>query len=237
MQRAGRHIPDCRASRSADAGRMVIGGTWSDRVNLRPGKKTVPPRRPRPSRARPSSARPRRAFTLIELLVVIGIIAVLMAILLPLLGHARASSQSTACLSNLRNIMQAFNLYANDNQQHLPPPSDPAKSDQSWESYLKKYLATRDAFRCPADNVAFENYLSSYDWRDTPDPRTTLAGRMIVEIQRPDAVFVFDALPEWHARQRINTAWADGSVKSMEYPDWAKDLEKPVSPPYTIDNK
>jgi prepilin-type N-terminal cleavage/methylation domain-containing protein len=166
-----------------------------------------------------------RAFTLIELLVVMGIIAVLMAILVPVLGQARASSQSVACLSNLRQIMMAFNLYANDNRQSLPLSSDPLKSDQSWESYLKKYLASRDAFRCPADNVLFENYFSSYDWRDTGDPRTTVAGRMMLELRRPEAVFAFDALPEWHGRQRINTARADGSAGPMDYKEWARDME------------
>ena len=198
-------------------------------ISRRGDSSSIPRRRP--------TRRPLllRAFTLIELLVVIGIIAVLVAILLPVLSHARASSQSVACLNNLRQIMHGFTLFANDNQQHLPPPSDPGVADQSWESYLKKYLSTREIFRCPADNVAYENYLSSYDWRDTPDPRTTLAGRMFVEIQRPDAVFVFDALPEWHGRQRINTAWADGSTHSMDYQDWAKDLDKPISPPYAVE--
>jgi prepilin-type N-terminal cleavage/methylation domain-containing protein len=179
---------------------------------------------PRRGRVRPPCA-PRRAFTLIELLVVIAIIAVLMAILLPVLGHARASGQNVTCQSNLRQIMMAFHLYANDNRQYLPPPSNPFISDQSWESYLKKYLSGRDAFRCPADNVAFENYFSSYDWRDTGDPRTTAAGKMLVEIQRSGAVFAFDALPEWHARQKINTARADGSALAIDYKDWAKDME------------
>jgi prepilin-type N-terminal cleavage/methylation domain-containing protein len=175
------------------------------------------------------------AFTLVELLIVIGVIAVLIAILIPVIGQVRAASQSTACLSNLRQIMQAFNLYANAHQQHLPPPSNPADENESWESHLKEYVKTREAFRCPADNVAFENYLSSYDWRDTGDPRTTVAGKMLVEIGRPDTVFAFDALPEWHGRQRINTSWADGSAHSMDYQDWAKDLEKSVTSPVTVD--
>ena len=176
----------------------------------------------------------RSAFTLIELLVVIGIIAVLVGILLPVLGHARASSQSVTCLSNLRQVMTGFTLYANDNRQFLPPPNDPAKVNQSWESYLKPYLRGGEAFRCPSDDVAFANYLSSYDWRDTPDARSTVAGRMVAEIVRSDAVFAFDMLPEWHARQRINTSLADGSALTMEYREWAQDLEKPVGAPVPL---
>jgi prepilin-type N-terminal cleavage/methylation domain-containing protein len=70
----------------------------------------------------PTSGQTRHlAFTLIELLVVIGIIAVLVAILLPALIKVRAQAQFTQCKSRIRTQLQAIMLYAGDYRDAKPP--------------------------------------------------------------------------------------------------------------------
>jgi type II secretory pathway pseudopilin PulG len=161
-------------------------------------------------------------------MVVIGIIALLAAILIPVLSKARGASHTVNCLSNLRQIMMAFNMYANDNQQRFP---DPLAAQESWESLLKTYLPTREAYHCQSDGGLFENLRSSYDWRDTANPATTLSGKLVAEVRRSTAVVAFDALPDWHARGMINAGQADGSAVSMSYQDCLKDLDHPIAFP------
>jgi prepilin-type N-terminal cleavage/methylation domain-containing protein/prepilin-type processing-associated H-X9-DG protein len=61
----------------------------------------------------------RRGFTLIELLVVIAIIAVLMAILMPALRRATEAGKRAACLSNLKQLMLAWSMYADSNEDKI----------------------------------------------------------------------------------------------------------------------
>ena len=64
--------------------------------------------------------RKKPGFSLVELIVVIGIIAALIALLLPVVGRARQEAVRVACKSNMRQLMLAVNMYASENSGQLP---------------------------------------------------------------------------------------------------------------------
>jgi prepilin-type N-terminal cleavage/methylation domain-containing protein/prepilin-type processing-associated H-X9-DG protein len=67
------------------------------------------------------SSKHAKGFTLIELLVVIAIIAILAAVLLPVLASARERAARANCVNNLRQDAVAVSLYASDNSDFMPP--------------------------------------------------------------------------------------------------------------------
>jgi prepilin-type N-terminal cleavage/methylation domain-containing protein len=85
----------------------------------------------------------RRAFTLIELLVVIAIIAILAAILFPVFAQAKEAAKQAACMSNLKQIGIASNLYLNDADDQWFPAAH-ASNDGFGGPPQRYWIATDD---------------------------------------------------------------------------------------------
>jgi len=121
-------------------------------------------------------------FTLIELLVVIGIIAVLAALLFPVLSKAKESGKATVCIGNLRQIGVAIQLYVQENNNRLPFMNDqyPGVTNQysGPDVVLSNHLGNVKVLKCPSDRwqtntplpittagpTYFEQTGSSYAW-------------------------------------------------------------------------
>ncbi len=124
--------------------------------------------------------RRRVGFTLIELLVVIAIIGILASMVFPVFARARESARKAVCLSNVKNIALAIQMYLADNNDVLPPDEHRAevidyftmhpgggggaitgercgpRDDRKFNPYLRwpvvldEYVKNRDVWRCPS---------------------------------------------------------------------------------------
>jgi len=96
-----------------------------------------------------------RAFTLIELLVVIAIIAILAAILFPVFAQAREKARAISCMSNIKEVELASQMYLQDYDEFMVvgnlPSNLPAPQPNSywWPTLLQPYIKTWDIYRCP----------------------------------------------------------------------------------------
>jgi prepilin-type N-terminal cleavage/methylation domain-containing protein len=144
----------------------------------------------------------RPGFTLVELLVVIGIIALLIAILLPTLARARESASRARCLSNNRQLVAACLLYSNDNAGRMPeaawdngnnfgaPYSPRGSKERGWAGPYEPWTPItdprwgHDAYVMPSIGGALLEYLG-----DVHEGLWTCGSAPSIELGRSGAIY------------------------------------------------
>jgi prepilin-type N-terminal cleavage/methylation domain-containing protein len=98
-----------------------------------------------------------RGFTLLELLTAIAIIALLSAIVFPVVETMRKRGQQTAGLSNIRQVGAAFLLYAGEHDYQLPGRTTLKHNEDRWPKLLAQYLQDLRVYAAPGD---LQNYIN-----------------------------------------------------------------------------
>lgn len=161
----------------------------------------------------------RRGFTLIELLVVIAILAILAAILFPVLANARESARQTVCAQHLRQIGQAFWLYLQDYDERMPDRRDlkQALGYRPWNSW-----PPADP-RCGWAGLVLEPYTRNWALWSCPSVGGSVMGTVVQVLQTVDPTSPEKATRYW--------MWRFDRLEHPVPPDnfWGKTPEQAVA--------
>ncbi len=138
-----------------------------------------------------------RGFTLIELLVVIAIIAILAAILFPVFARARETARQTKCLQTVRQITQAFLMYAGDYKEtlpglqafHLTTVTHENVTTGQFDGVITRYLTTKVMVMCPSCPPKYQNWYKNQfgtdlKWTYAVNGYTTWAGCRVPDYEK-----------------------------------------------------
>jgi prepilin-type N-terminal cleavage/methylation domain-containing protein/prepilin-type processing-associated H-X9-DG protein len=158
-------------------------------------------------------------FTLIELLVVIAIIAILAAILFPVFARAREKARQTSCLSNTKQMAEAFAMFAQDHNDQFPkayfndqPTSAPDDHagwgmpwNTGWDGAIYPYLKNVQVLACPSDTIG----------------RTYAAGSPGVGTYFPANIPAIPTSYRYNVSNQEDDAWTALPVSDLDSPSQA----------------
>lgn len=200
----------------------------------------------------------RRGFTLIELLVVIAIIAILAALLMPVLTSAREAAMRASCVNDLKQIGIGAITYAGDNADTMPT-CDLPKGDNPWETsqacrvsaipsstitqgpyglgllYFNDLIKNPQVFYCPSvpnnDLYAYDTYTGSgYPWPSIP-PNYTQFGTGNAYVRCG-----FDYYPQCKQTQTLSDSYGEFTLPALTYANNNSGTTMTFTPPNTTPN-
>ncbi|MFB3880785.1 MAG: type II secretion system protein [Armatimonadota bacterium] len=178
-------------------------------------------------------SRARKGFTLIELLVVIAIIGILAAMVFPVFARARESARKSVCLSNVKNVALAVQMYLADNNDVLPPQEHRTDVIMYFQSVpgghaTRSYEIGNLSDRCNHDNhanpylrwaVVLDEYVKNRDvWRC---PSAKLVNGAMWIVPGPDWLSYYQA---YQGNWGRNTNTDDGPCYPAWPPGWGGEV-------------
>jgi prepilin-type N-terminal cleavage/methylation domain-containing protein/prepilin-type processing-associated H-X9-DG protein len=149
----------------------------------------------------------RRGFTLVELLVVIAIIAILAALLFPVMAQARAAARKSSCTSNLHQLAMGFTQYFQDYDETFPANGvwevkTVNDIDKLWYRQIQPYVKNTGVLHCPADTVT--------------NAQRTLSNALPAEQNRP-GLPALSYGANWDMMSAAYYGWPEAKIATIRY--------------------
>jgi prepilin-type N-terminal cleavage/methylation domain-containing protein len=179
------------------------------------------------------------AFTLVELLVVLAIIALLAALLLPVVGRTKEEARATVCLSNLHQIGIALQIYVQENRNRMPfmydyfdpggttnasPLPGTTATNSTINQVLLAQLGNTNVLCCLSDPMPggtnwFQTTGSSYSWNSLLNGQDADHLMLMGIAFNPRAIPVVFDKEQFHQlrgkKNAVNYLCADGQIKNL----------------------
>lgn len=165
-----------------------------------------------------------RAFTLLELLVVLGVIAVLAGLAFPAYRRAAQGARAASCLSNLRQLGGALNMYLADHEMRMPmlEAGRRSKGDDVpvIDNTLDAYATDKRVFACPADGRGLARETgTSYFWNTALNGQPVSALRFLFA-EDASRIPILSDKEGFHPYQanKVNILYGDGhATKDLNF--------------------
>lgn len=168
--------------------------------------------------------RARRGFTLVELLAVIGIIAVLLAIAIPVTSRVIEGGHAAACLGHLRQLGTGLNAYLAEHDATMPTMmggrASLAEEVPVIDTVLAPYLSGKAVFACPSDRKFAAASGTSYYWNVALNDQRLGGLNFLRLTEEQSKIPILSDKEGFHpyTENKVNLLYADGhATKDLKF--------------------